>query len=227
MNNAPPASPPAADPQEDAPDAPEAQAARRFRRRGILFVVSAPSGAGKSTLLGSLRPGADFLYSVSCTTRRARPTEIDGKHYHFLEREEFERRLADGMFLEHAYVHGNYYGTPKDLVLQKLEAGVDMLLDIDIQGAAQVRQEPLVADSVVDIFIMPPSLPELRRRLIRRATETSAQIETRLENAARELENWRDYRYTIISGSIEDDVQRFRAIMLAERQRTNRIIISE
>lgn len=198
-----------------------------FRRRGILFVVSAPSGAGKSTLLNALRPGADFVYSVSCTTRPPRPGEIDGEDYHFLSADDFARKLAAGEFLESAEVHGNHYGTRRAAVIDQLAAGVDVLIDIDVQGARQIRSDasPEIRASIADIFIMPPSLDELRHRLVKRGTETPEQIEMRLTNAATEMEAWRDYRYTLISGSVEEDLQKFRAIMRAERYLSRRLIL--
>jgi guanylate kinase len=203
---------------------------QRFRRRGILFVVSAPSGAGKSTLLNSLRQTPDFVYSVSCTTRTPRPGEIDGEDYHFLSQTQFEERLDAGEFLEYARVHGNhYYGTLRAGVIQHLDDGVDVLIDIDVQGASAIRSDstPEIRGSLADIFIMPPSLDELRHRLNRRGTETPDQIELRLGSAAREMEAWRDYRYTLISGSVEEDLQKFRAIMRAERYLSRRMILSE
>jgi guanylate kinase len=195
-----------------------------FHRRGILFVISAPSGAGKSTLVNSLRQTPDFVYSVSCTTREPRPGEIDGEDYVFLSREDFEKRIAAGEFIEHAEVHGKYYGTLRETVLKNLEAGVDVLIDVDVQGARQIRDDGAgIKESLADIFIMPPSLEELRRRLIKRGTETPEQIELRLKNAATEMEAWRQYRYTIITGSVEEDVQKFRAIMRAERYLSRRM----
>ncbi len=199
-----------------------------FRRLGILFVVSAPSGAGKSTLLAALRQTPDFVYSVSCTTRAPRPGEVEGEDYYFVSQEEFQRRLAEGEFLEHAQVHGNYYGTLRSTIVQQLHDGMDVLIDIDVQGARQIREDSnaIIRDSVADIFIMPPSMAELRRRLIKRGTETPEQIEIRLQNAAREMELWRDYRYTIISGSVEEDLQKFRAIMRAERYLSHRLTLT-
>jgi guanylate kinase len=202
--------------------------AQHFRRCGILFVVSAPSGAGKSTLLNALRQTPDFVYSVSYTTRTPRPGETHGEDYFFVGLEEFRGRLAGGEFLEHAEVHGNYYGTLRSVVLEQLHDGVDVLIDIDVQGARQIRQDENTAihDSVADIFIMPPSLDELRRRLVKRGTETPGQIEMRLANAGCEMEAWRDYRYTIVSGSVEEDLQKFRAIMRAERYLSRRMMLT-
>lgn len=203
---------------------PSAPTASLFHRRGILFVVSAPSGAGKSTLLNALRPTADFLYAVSCTTREPRPDEVEGKDYHFLSRREFERRIAAGEFIEHAEVHGNLYGTLRESVLRHLEAGTDVLIDVDIQGAAKIRHSGAeIVESLADVFIMPPSMEELRRRLLKRGTETDAQMAIRLERAAVEMQAWQEYRYTIITGSVEDDVRNFTAIMRAERAISRRM----
>lgn len=194
-------------------------------RHGILFVISAPSGGGKSTLLRLLSDNPDFTYSVSCTTRAPRPGEVDGRDYHFLSVAEFERRVEAGDFLEFARVHGNYYGTLKQNVLDGLAAGHDILIDVDIQGAAQIRAN---ADSVchaamVDVFLMPPSMAELERRLRNRATETEEQLAIRLGNAAGEMAEWRNYRYVIVSGLAAQDFDRFRAIMSSERMRCSRL----
>lgn len=199
----------------------------QFARRGILFVVSAPSGAGKSTLLNALRPTAGFVYSVSCTTRAPRPGETNGEDYHFITRTAFQSRINAGEFLEHAEVHGNFYGTLRSSVIEQLETGTDVLIDIDTQGAASIRANggELIQDSLVDVFIMPPSVEELRRRLLKRGTETPEQIEIRLGNATQEMEAWRDYRYVIITGSVEEDITKFRAIMRAERYLSRRLTL--
>ena len=199
--------------------------AHRFRRSGILFVVSAPSGAGKTTLCTALRQKPEFVWSVSCTTRAPRTGEIDGEDYHFLSPDDFDRKLKAGEFLEHAEVHGNRYGTLKAPVLENLRNGIDVLLDIDTHGAANIRAcgDPMILTALADVFIMPPDLEELRRRLLRRGTETQEQVEIRLRNAAREMECWRDYRYTIISGSMEENIEKFRAVMRAERYQTRRM----
>jgi guanylate kinase len=190
----------------------------KFTRRGILFVVSAPSGAGKTTLVEALRQTPNLFYSVSCTTRAPRTGETDGQDYQFLSDEDFRARVKAGDFLEHARVHGDCYGTLRKPVLTNLKSGVDVLIDIDTQGAAAIRNcdDPFIRKALSDIFIMPPDHEELRRRLLKRGTETAQQIETRLATAAREMEFWRDYRYTIISGSVEEDLQKFRQIMSAE-----------
>ena len=201
----------------------------RFRRRGILFVISAPSGAGKSTLLELLRTEADFIYSVSCTTRPPRPGEVDGRDYHFLSREEFNSRIGAGDFIEFAEVHGNFYGTLRANVLQHLDEGRDVLIDIDTQGAANIRASggPQIFESLVDVFIMPPSLDLLRRRLIKRGTENGEQMATRLHNAEHEMEAWTLYRYLIVTGSPEEDLRNFLAILHAERQRGRRLTLEK
>ena len=197
----------------------------KFRRQGILFVVSAPSGTGKSTLCKSLRLTQDFHYSVSCTTRSPRPGEVEGEDYFFVSPEEFERRVQAGEMLEHAKVHDHSYGTPLAQVVGALKAGDDVLLDIDIQGAHTVRQsrDPIVRGSLVDVFIMPPTLDELEKRLRHRGTETEEEIRLRLTNGREEMKAWKPYKYTILSGSMKDDYLKFSAIMSAERYRSSRL----
>ncbi len=194
------------------------------RRSGILFLLSAPSGAGKTTLCDALRQNPDFYYTVSCTTREPRPGEIDGEDYHFISTSEFDRRVAAGDFLEHATVHEHRYGTLRAPVVEHLLAGEDLLMDIDTAGAEQIRacDDPIIQEALVDIFLYPPSLEELRRRLEKRGTESAAEIETRLQNAAIEMQSWNRYRYLIRSESIETNLRQFRCIMQAERNRTAR-----
>ena len=201
---------------------------KQFSRYGILFVVSAPSGAGKSTLCDALRQTPDFVYSVSCTTRPPRAGEIEGEDYHFLSEPAFAARATAGEFLEYANVHGKYYGTLREPILSDLQKGVDVLIDIDTQGAAAIRayDDAFIRQALADVFIMPPDLEELRRRLTKRGTETEEQIEVRLQTAAREMELWRDYRYTIISRSVEEDLLKFRHIMGAERYLSTRMILA-
>jgi guanylate kinase len=198
----------------------------RFTRSGILFVVSAPSGAGKTTLVERIRRTPNLFYSVSCTTRTPRAGEIDRQDYRFLSDADFRERVAKGDFVEHAQVHGDHYGTLREPIVTNLETGKDVLIDIDTQGAAVIRNcgDPLIRDALADVFIMPPDLEELRKRLLKRGTETAQQIDSRLATAAREMEHWRDYRYTIISGSVEEDLQRFRQIMEAESYLSRRLI---
>ena len=182
---------------------------RQFSRSGILFVISAPSGAGKTTLVEALRQTPNLFYSVSCTTRAPRGGEIEGEDYQFFADADFQARVKAGDFLEHAQVHGDCYGTLRKPVIANLKQGVDVLIDIDTQGAAAIRNfnDPFIRQALTDVFIMPPDLEELRRRLMKRGTETAQQIDSRLATAAREMESWRDYRYTIVSQSMEEDLQ--------------------
>jgi guanylate kinase len=198
----------------------------KFSRSGILFVVSAPSGAGKTTLVERIRQTPNLFYSVSCTTRPPRAGEIDGQDYQFLSDADFRGRIAKGDFLEHAEVHGDRYGTLREPVVTNLKSRKDVLIDIDTQGAAVIRNcaDPLIRDALADVFIMPPDLEELRKRLLKRGTETAEQIDSRLATAAREMEHWRNYRYIIISGSVDEDLQRFRQIMEAEGYLSRRLI---
>ncbi len=200
-----------------------------FRRQGILFVISAPSGTGKSTLCENLRATPDFIYSISCTTRAPRKGEENGIDYHFLSRENFQQRIDRGEMLEYAQVHGNYYGTLKETVKEALEQGTDVLLDIDVQGAAAIRKidDPVVRESLVDVFIMPPTIEELERRLRKRGTETEEQVQMRLATGREESKLWRLYKYTILSGSMEEDLTKFRAIMRAERYLSRRLELRE
>ena len=199
-----------------------------MNRSGILFLISAPSGGGKSTLLKLLGEKPDFTYSVSCTTRAPRPGEVDGRDYHFLSVAEFERRIAAGEFIEHAQVHGNFYGTLRRAILESMESGRDVMMDVDIQGAARIRADAdaRLQAALVDIFLMPVSLAEVRRRLLKRGTETPEQLEVRLHNAETEMAQWKNYRYTILSGTPMQDFENFRAIMQAERMRSTRMVLN-
>lgn len=200
----------------------------QFTRTGILFVVSAPSGAGKTTLCDALRQTPDFVYSVSCTTRPPRAGEIEGEDYHFLSEPDFRAQIEAGEFLEYAKVHEHYYGTLRKPLVASLQNGVDVLIDVDIQGAAAIRSsgDEAIRQALCDVFIMPPDVDELRRRLTKRGTETPQQIELRIVTAAREMQLWRDYRYTIISKSMEEDLLKFRHIMGAERYLSRRLALA-
>ena len=191
-----------------------------------MFVLSAPSGAGKTTLVEALRQTSEFVYSVSCTTRPPRAGEVEGEDYRFVSDQEFNTRAAAGEFLEHATVHGHQYGTLLKPIAENLNKGRDVLIDIDTQGAANIRssKDEFIRQALADIFLMPPDVDELRRRLTKRGTETAEQIETRLGNAIREMRSWPHYRYTIISRTTEEDLQKFRHIMNAERYLSRRLI---
>jgi guanylate kinase len=200
-----------------------------MQRSGILFVVSAPSGAGKTTLCNNLHETPDFHYSVSCTTRPPRKGEEDGKDYWFMDEKTFMQRIEQGYFLEHARVHGHSYGTPIQAIRDTLVRGLDLLLVIDVQGARQIRSnpDPAICSALVDVFLMPPTFAELERRLRKRASDDEETIRLRLTTAHSEMSHWREYRYAILSSSMEEDLQKFRAIMKAERYRTSRLTLDE
>jgi guanylate kinase len=191
----------------------------------MLLVVSGPSGSGKTTLCRRLADSGEVRYSISCTTRQPRPGELDGRDYHFLTHAEFERRFAAGDFLEHAEVHGNFYGSLKSEVLSHLAAGVDVVMDIDVQGAEQVRHcpDPEIRRAVVDLFVMPPGEQELRARLSGRGTDSENVIALRMSNALDEMKHWREYTYVLLSSTREEDYARFLALVTAERLRVSRI----
>ena len=190
-------------------------------RRGLMLVLSSPSGAGKTTLTRLLRDEEPSLtLSVSVTTRKRRPSEVEGVHYRFIEVDEFVSLRDRGDLLEWAEVHGNFYGSPRREIERSLAAGKDILFDIDYQGAMQVRQK--APDDVVSIFILPPSIPELRRRLERRAEDAADVIEKRLAAAKVEIDRWRDYDYVLVNDDLQRTFARLRAILVAERLRRDR-----
>lgn len=197
-----------------------------LQRSGILCVVSGPSGSGKTTLcrrFSETDPSA--AYAVSATTRPPREGEVDGVDYFFLARDAFEGRVARGEFIEYAEVHGNLYGTLKSEVLGHLEAGRDVLLDLDVQGAAYVRSvtDTAIRKALVDIFILLPEGAELVKRLRSRGTETEDQLELRLFNAQEESHHWAEYTYTFVSADRETDFATFRSILAGERCRSRRL----
>jgi guanylate kinase len=196
-----------------------------LHRTGILCVVSGPSGSGKTTVCRGATEATQLYYTVSCTTRAMRPGEVDGRDYFFLTDEEFQRRIADGQFLEHALVHGRRYGTLKSEVLPRLAAGEDVVMDLDPQGAAQLRacSDLPIRHSLVDVFILPAGIDELRARLTTRRSETEAELQLRLLNAIDEMQHWALYAYTIVSRSREEDLAKFLAVVTAERLRSSRL----
>lgn len=184
---------------------------------GKLFVFSGPSGAGKGTICKSLLEQMDELaISVSMTTRNPREGEIDGVNYFFTDKNTFEENIARNNFLEYAQVYGNYYGTPKGPVLEKLADGIDVILEIDMQGALKIKEN--YPDGVF-IFILPPSMAELRKRLTGRGTETEEAIEMRLGETLKELSYIDKYDYCVVNGVLEEAVSRVKAIVVAEHSK--------
>lgn len=195
-------------------------------RLGLLVVVSGPSGTGKTTLCRKVCDGVNAVFSVSCTTRAPRPGEVHGKDYFFLDEADFLARVDRGEFFEYARVHNRWYGTLKSYVYDYLRKGVDVFMDIDVQGAIQVRgcEDELVRRCLTDVFVMPPSLEELRQRLSGRNTESAEAFELRMLNAKAELEHWHDYRFCLVSDTRESDEERFRALLMGEKLRSSLVI---
>ena len=195
----------------------------------IIFVVSAPSGAGKTTLCDKLQKEfKNIHYAITATTRAPRAGEIDGKSYYFMTREGFEKRLAEGGFIESAVVHGNLYGSPKAPVVASLEDGCDVLMNMDVQGAAAVRnliRNAPPGDSLkrtlVDIFVVPPSAEVLRNRLVARGTDALEVIEKRMKQAREEISHWKEYKYMVVNDDLAEAYDNMRAIILAERHRND------
>ncbi|MCS0493623.1 guanylate kinase [Ancylobacter sp. MQZ15Z-1] len=190
-------------------------------RRGLMLVLSSPSGAGKSTLAQLLlKEHPEIHLSVSVTTRERRPSEVDGIHYRFLTRERFERMRDSGDLLEWAEVHGNFYGTPREPVEEALQAGKDVLFDIDYQGTLQLYEK--MRSDIVGVFILPPSAFELKTRLERRAEDASGVIEKRLKNARTEIAHWQEYDYVLVNQDLDVTFHALMNILAAERLRRER-----
>lgn len=190
-------------------------------RRGLMLVLSSPSGAGKTTLSREILeedPGIEL--SVSVTTRKQRPGEIDGRHYHFIERAQFDAMVAAGDLLEWAEVFGNCYGTPRGPVEAALAAGRDVLFDVDWQGTQQLRET--APKDLVSVFVLPPSIPELQRRLHSRAQDTDDVIRARMAKAADEMSHWSEYDYVIVNRDFDRALTEVRAILASERLKRER-----
>lgn len=191
------------------------------KNKGVLIVISGPSGAGKGTICKKLIEKNKNIYlSVSATTRSPREGEIDGVNYYFITKEEFERRVKENGFIEYAEVHGNFYGTPRVNVDKMLEEGKDVILEIDIQGALQVKEN---FKEGVFIFILPPSMEELKRRIIKRGSETEESLMTRFKNAYKEINYVSKYNYAVVNDTLELAVSKVEAIIAAEKCRVDRI----
>ena len=194
------------------------------RRQGLLIVVSAPSGTGKTSLCQELVATIpDVRYSISYTTRPRRATEVEAKHYHFVDQKTFRAMIEADGFLEWAEVYGHLYGTPRVPLRQWRQEGIDVLLDIDTQGAAQIRQrEP----SGVSIYLLPPSLAVLRRRLQNRQSDAPEEIARRLKKAKEEVKAYREYQYVVINDDFKSAYKELEAIVLAERNKTSALDLS-
>lgn len=188
--------------------------------RGLLIVISGPSGAGKGTICKALLERNDYWISVSATTRKPRRGEIEGINYYFVDREEFQKKIELEDFLEYAEVYGNFYGTPKSKVEDMLDKGIDVILEIDIQGALRVKEK--VSEGVF-IFILPPSMEELKQRIINRGSETQESLMTRFKSAYQEINYISKYNYAVVNDKVNDAVKKIESILVAERCRVDRI----
>ncbi|MBT1248600.1 MULTISPECIES: guanylate kinase [unclassified Thermosipho (in: thermotogales)] len=190
--------------------------------KGTLIVVSGPSGVGKTSIISALLNKLDKVtFSVSCTTRPPRPGEIDGVDYFFISKEKFMEMRDNGEFLEWAKVHGNLYGTPKEFVVENIKKGYRIILDIDVQGALQVKKN---FDDAVFVFVAPPSYEVLRERLLKRGTENKQSMLKRLENAKWEMSQINAFDYLIINNDLEKSIVAMKSIVIAESYKTRRIL---
>ena len=188
-------------------------------RRGLLIILSSPSGAGKSTLAKRLRKwDPNIVFSVSATTRSPRPGEVDGQDYFFLSDAEFKQSVAEGEMLEHAHVFGNFYGSPKGPVRNAIDGGQDVLFDIDWQGAQQIRNSDLGAHTL-SIFLLPPSITELRRRLESRGQDTAETIAKRMQKSWDEISHWDGYDFVLVNEDLDETEERLKSIVTAARLR--------
>jgi len=195
----------------------------RISRRGLMLVLSSPSGAGKSTIARSLLEREDQLFmSVSVTTRRPRPSEVDGQDYYFIDEASYHAKVAENSLLEHAEVFGNFYGTPRPAVEEHLSVGEDVLFDIDWQGAQQLRES--ARDDLVSVFILPPSYEELADRLMRRGQDSDDIVKGRMAKAKDEMSHWPEYDYVIVNDELDTSISDLQAVLKAERLRRFRRI---
>lgn len=193
----------------------------KHKNRGVLIVISGPSGAGKGTICKALlEKHKEIQLSVSATTRSPREGEVDGINYHFLTKENFLQRVSENDFLEYAEVYGNYYGTPKSNVEEILDSGKDVILEIDIQGALKVKEQ---SEDGVFIFILPPSMEELKQRIIKRGSETPESLMTRFKSAYQEINYVSKYNYAVVNDTVDSAVNKIESILTAEKCRVDRL----
>ena len=190
--------------------------------KGVLVILSSPSGAGKTSIARALvEENKNFLFSVSATTRKSRPGEVDGREYHFLTVDEFREKINDGQFLEHAKVFGNLYGTPLEPVMESINNGKDLIFDVDWQGGKQIRSSSL-SKFVISIFILPPSIKALQERLMKRAQDSSETVKDRMTKSIGEIMHWKEYDYVIINNNFEQTLHDVKSIITSEKLRRDR-----
>ena len=187
--------------------------------KGVLVILSSPSGAGKTSIARALvEENKNFLFSVSATTRKSRPGEVNGREYHFLTVEEFRERINGGQFLEHAKVFGNLYGTPLQPVMESIDDGKDLIFDVDWQGGKQIRSSSL-NKFVISIFILPPSIKALQERLMKRAQDSSETVKDRMTKSIGEIMHWKEYDYVIVNNDFEQTLNEVKSIITSEKLR--------
>ena len=187
--------------------------------KGVLVILSSPSGAGKTSIARALvEENKNFLFSVSATTRKSRPGEVNGREYHFLTVNEFRERINDGQFLEHAKVFGNLYGTPLEPVMESINDGKDLIFDVDWQGGKQIRSSSL-SKFVISIFILPPSIKALHERLMKRAQDSSETVKDRMTKSIGEIMHWKEYDYVIVNNNFEQTLHEVKSIITSEKLR--------
>ena len=187
--------------------------------KGVLVILSSPSGAGKTSIARALvEENKNFLFSVSATTRKSRPGEVNGKEYHFLTVNEFREKINDGQFLEHAKVFGNLYGTPLEPVMESINNGKDLIFDVDWQGGKQIRRSSL-SKFVISIIILPPSIKALQERLMKRAQDSSETVKDRMTKSIGEIMHWKEYDYVIVNNNFEQTLYEVKSIITSEKLR--------
>ena len=187
--------------------------------KGVLVILSSPSGAGKTSIARALiEENKSFLFSVSATTRKSRPGEVNGREYHFLTVDEFRKKINDGQFLEHAKVFGNLYGTPLEPVMESINDGKDLIFDVDWQGGKQIRSSSL-SKFVISIFILPPSIKALQERLMKRAQDSSETVKDRMTKSIGEIMHWKEYDYVIVNNNFEQTLHEVKSIITSEKLR--------